>query len=1069
MPIVTPLANVRCLALALLLAMGVAGAAETGAGDSVKGRLSASEVIKKSGVAGGFCVFPQASKDDAPLLLELAKKPSFIVLAMASDEKVVAQLRAAASDAGLLERSLYVEQGSGTVLPFADRLVDLLVVTELTDAALKSELRTEWSRVIGPGRGTVLFGRAAAAGAGLSKDALTSFAKVLPAATVSSDESGMWAVLHTALPVGSNAWTHRLHAADNSQVSSDTTLKAPFLTQWWGLPRQEGFWGTTVVACNGRMFTIRGSRGTNEQVTMTARSQNNGVILWQRDLSQKGPKGERLLHGGYVPGRSCTFATDDSLFIVEHHAVMQLDAETGEIRTRIEGPKPEGQIKWIAGSGKMLVMLAGEIDGVTPISYQTVSNTPVGRELAVYDLESNKVLWHETVAGDIDERMIVVRDGQLYYLAQGVGVVGRDVKTGNVVWTDSDADVQTEFKTPELKVIKEFLVSLPVLSALPEELVFRAKWVKNTIVLSRKDGAILWKKPTEGGSYRGLTACPVGNLWIGGGKPLDLKTGAPVTGPNFISSGCGPTTGTPDYLITCFGKVMDIKTQKVVRFEDIKSPCDVGTIVSDGNMITMPSECGCYFEMKGYRTLASAGSITPHTAGPWKERLTVADPAEPAALAPTDADWPSYRHDAQRSGASASTIGFAGVAAKILWQWDAPGSGAHTSPYPFSIGQNVRPDFVSTAPVAADGLVIFGSPDGLIRCLKADSGTEVWNFATHSLLFKPPTIWQGRVLVGGGDGHIYCLSAQSGKLLWQLQAAPHDRRIFWYGHLISTWPVMTGVAVQDGIGYAIAGYQKENGLHAYAFDPKTGQVIWENDAAGSGGAGGPAAGFSSGGSLAVGQGKLWTPAGCYDIKSGEPKALSGQFGGEVAVFDAWVIKGGRRISETEDTLFKPMGQSGFAASNVDPKLGIATLSDAGVALPAWDASDVLLPPRAVSGSLTLTPVAAFTKWMSDFPAAHVAYEKAPKESKPKLTELPDLKTWASDVVTPAAFALTKDQAVVAYSDGKKHHVSGYLRADGKKAWTIDIPDQPAMNGIAVDREGRVLVTLCNGGVVCIGK
>ena len=73
-------------------------------------------------------------------------------------------------------------------------------------------------------------------------------------------------------------------------------------------------------------------------------------------------------------------------------------------------------------------------------------------------------------------------------------------------------------------------------------------------------------------------------------------------------------------------------------------------------MVTMPSECGCYFEMKGYRALASAGTIQPHTAPTWSDRLTVLDPAEPADIPVTAADWTTYRHDAQRSNGDAAQM-----------------------------------------------------------------------------------------------------------------------------------------------------------------------------------------------------------------------------------------------------------------------------------------------------------------------------------------------------------------------------------------------------------------------------
>ena len=65
--------------------------------------------------------------------------------------------------------------------------------------------------------------------------------------------------------------------------------------------------------------------------------------------------------------------------------------------------------------------------------------------------------------------------------------------------------------------------------------------------------------------------------------------------------------------------------------------------------------------------------------------------------------------------------------------------------------------------------------------------------------------------------------------------------------------------------------------------------------------------------------------------------------------------------------------------------------------------------------------------------------------------------------------MAKDQAVAACTDGKGHELSGYLRAGGKKAWTVELPEYPAMNRLALNRSGRVLVSLCDGLVVCVGR
>ena len=452
-------------------------------------------------------------------------------------------------------------------------------------------------------------GRGKAAGGGLSLAALKAWSKDLPLARVATADSGTWALLRTDLPAGSDAWNHRCHGPDNTQVSGDATLKPPFLAQWWGMPRQEGFWGTTVVAGNGRMFSIRASRNSGNQVFLTARSLTSGIVLWQRRLRQAAEK-ENIPHGGYVPGRSCAVAADDTLFLVDRDAVLSLNAETGAERGRIVGPKPGGQVKWIACADRCLAVLAGDADVVVPINYQTVAANPTGRDLAVYDRGSHRLLWHETLAGDVDERLIVVRDGRIYCLVQGAGMVCRELGTGKTLWANPDSGLQADFRTPASKSLGELLFSQPALMALDDVLLLRVKWAKNMVALSRADGSFLWKKPAVGG--RALTALAFNGLWIEGGRPTDLRTGKPADGPRHVASGCGPTTAMPGYLITCFGTVVDMQSGKAIRHDDVKSPCDIGSIVAEGMMVTVPSECGCNYATKGYRVLTSAAGIQPH-------------------------------------------------------------------------------------------------------------------------------------------------------------------------------------------------------------------------------------------------------------------------------------------------------------------------------------------------------------------------------------------------------------------------------------------------------------------------
>lgn len=1054
--------------------------------------LTASRVTEKTGVSGGLCVMPCYTSADLALALDLAAKtnagsklPAYTVLAFSADSKSIAQLRETAWTNRLLGRTLYAEVlARNSPLPLADRLADIIIVADPEIAGAtgdQKELRPDWKRVLAPVRGAALFGDT---------------------------------VVRSPLPDGSDAWSHRCHGPDNVQTSSDTTLRLPLLAQWYGPPRHDGFWGSSIVAGNGRYFSIRAPRNF-DAVCITARSLTSGLLLWQTRLESaaiKWPDNKGAPGGGiFIPGRSC-IATgeypDDSLYLTDRDGVARLNPETGIPLCRIPGPKKDGQIKWLAVKHGLLAMLAGDRDNSLQLSYQMVAANPSGRELAVVDLEggrgnpaatpAGKELWRATAAGDIDERLICLRDDRLYTLTRDVGLECRELKTGKLVWSNNEASVASEFRMPEPKTMGGNLFSQPELLAMDNVVMVQGAWSTNILAFSRTDGHMLWKKKRTAPS-RGLASVLSEGAWRGKEGSFDLKTGEPLANTNFLAAGCGQTLAIPGHLITCFGGIADLKSGQRLRLDDMKSPCDSGTIVSEGTMVTEASECGCIFELKGCRALCSAGSVPAHAKGT-AGSATVLDAGTPKPMPVDNADWPAYRHDAQRSGATPATVG---GDVKILWQWQPDGAGiipGGAPPFPALPPPpmpwipkplpQVASEFMATAPVAAGGFIFFGSHDGTVHCLRADSGAEVWKFPTGGMLFAPPTVCAtpalaGRLMVGGGDGRIYCLDINTGKCLWQFQTGPCDRRMSWYGHLIGTWPVLGGVVEPpqqdkpglEGLVCAVAGYQSDSGIHAYGINARSGKVVWEKHDSGNGGTNGIGMAYSSVGNVTVGQGRLWlcssteTP-GSFDLENGawQPLRRGGQFGGEIGmVAGQWIITGGRRIADPQEAMSSPQWGEGFQCySTASAKVRKMNLVEYGISLPAWSRENntfIMPPPKGVAGELTALPADRMFDWIG------VQFGTPAPQGKPPLpASWVGLKTWMTAPAAPAAFVLAKDQVVVATVAGGTlpYKLTGFKLGDGSKVWSVDLPARPAMNRIAIDRDGRILLSLCDGSLVCAG-
>jgi len=248
----------------------------------------------------------------------------------------------------------------------------------------------------------------------------------------------------------------------------------------------------------------------------------------------------------------------------------------------------------------------------------------------------------------------------------------------------------------------------------------------------------------------------------------------------------------------------------------VRASCHRGAIPANGLLYAGQHSCRCYSEtaIRGLNALAPASDNTKTPAGQDDERRLEPGPAlaEVAKSTPRTArptDWPTYRHDGSRSGATAVAL-----PDDLAPQWTA------------ALGEAL------TAPVVGDGrLLVAAGERHTVHAFDAARGNALWSFTAGGRIDSPPTLCAGLALFGCHDGYVYCLRADTGALAWRFRAAPRARKVGAYGQIESAWPVPGSVLVRESAAgpptaYFVAGRSSflDGGMQIFAIDPFNGQV-----------------------------------------------------------------------------------------------------------------------------------------------------------------------------------------------------------------------------------------------------
>jgi len=191
------------------------------------------------------------------------------------------------------------------------------------------------------------------------------------------------------------------------------------------------------------------------------------------------------------------------------------------------------------------------------------------------------------------------------------------------------------------------------------------------------------------------------------------------------------------------------------------------------------------------------------------------------ASSPAVADGRVYvlSYDGRLHAADAAT-------GKGLWSFATGGERrfAHANLHGAEPAAELMPDpfdFFLSSPVVVDGVVFFGSGDGHVYAVDADSGALRWKFTADGVVHASPAVVDGTLYVGDFSSRLYAIDTATGRERWRFQAGTDPKTGNQQGFQAS--PV-----VVDGVVYVGCRDSK-----FYALDAATGRERWSYSNKGS--------------------------------------------------------------------------------------------------------------------------------------------------------------------------------------------------------------------------------------------
>jgi len=735
------------------------------------GADDAKDILAASGVRGGVVV--HFGCGDGKLTAGLWAGDAYIVHGLDVKQANVAAARKRVRSLGLYGK-VSIAHLSSKWLPYADNLVNLVVGEDLGAVAMAEVMRV-----------------------------------LAPNGVAYIRKGDTWKMTVKPWPKDIDEWSHYLHDATNNAVARDARVGPPKRLKWtcgplWARSHEFNSSLAAMVSAGGRVFYVfdEGLTGVTdapipERWTLTARDAFNGVLLWKRPLAKWGTAQWRSRALRSVPATipRRIVAEGDRVFVTLGYTspVSILDAATGKVLASCQGSDGAQELRCLDG---VLLLRKG------------------GNTIMAFDAKSGKELWQ--VKDSINSLSLAAGGGKVFYQT-GRAVTCRDLKTGKKLWktqAPGGAPPARKPRTKQGRRPRRTPASLVLVHG--DRVLFNGP--RGLEAVSADTGKTLWT--AKGQRLGSEPFIAQGHLWQrhrGGIAGLDLATGKSkkqIAADDVFTPGhhprCYQSKATENYIITPNRGVefVSLTGRPNTQHDWTRGACRYGVMPGNGLLYVPQHPCFCYPGAKliGFNALEGGQTTARETAsGDRLEKGPAYGTIVNRQSSIVNSDWPTYRHDARRTGATT-----AAVPAKVAPRWTVDLKGRLTPPV-----------------LAGGRLYVAAKDEHTIYALNAGDGAEAWHFTAAGRIDSPPTIHGGAVLFGCADGWVYCLRASDGALAWRFGAAPGDRLIVAFGQLESAWRVHGSVLVANGLAYFTAGRSTflDGGIRVFALDPATGKVV----------------------------------------------------------------------------------------------------------------------------------------------------------------------------------------------------------------------------------------------------